>query len=78
MIGPSFQGVNRLSALLYEKIADREVYTEYYFPRVLVKDYNAMTDKKNIFDWAYQNYEPSEIDLSKPQALDADQSNTTN
>ena len=78
MIAPSFQGVNRLSALSYEKIADREVYTRYYFPRVQVKDYNAMIDGRNIFDWANQNYEPSEIDLSKPQALDADQSNTTN
>ena len=46
---PSFQGVNRLFALLFENENDRKVHTGYYIPKVEMKDYNVMTDGKKLF-----------------------------
>ena len=50
LIDPSFQAVNRLFVLPFENEDDRKVHTEYYFSEVEIKDYNVMTDGKNIFD----------------------------
>ena len=40
----SFQGVNRLSVLSFENSTDRISYTEYYLPKVEIKDYNVKID----------------------------------
>ena len=45
----SFQGVNRLFVLLFENEGNRKVQTEYYLPKVELKDYNVITDGKNFF-----------------------------
>ena len=50
LIDPSFQGLNRLFALLFENEDDRKVHTGYYFPKLEIKDYNVMIDGKNFFD----------------------------
>ena len=50
LIDANFQRVNRLFILLFENEDDRKVRTRYYLPRVEIKDYNFMTNKKNFFE----------------------------
>ena len=38
LIDPSFQGVNRLFVLLLENNDDRKAHTEYFLPKVKIKD----------------------------------------
>ena len=49
LIEASFQGVNRHFVLSFKNDNDREVHTNYYLPKVEIKDYE-LTDGKNIFD----------------------------
>ena len=35
---------------MFENEGDRKVHTEYYLPKVEIKDYNVMTDGTNVFD----------------------------
>ena len=51
----SFQGVNRLFVLSFENITDRTAHTGYYFPKVEIKEYNAMIDGRNVFDHSVKN-----------------------
>ena len=55
LIGPNFQGVNRLCALLSENEGDRKVHIGYYLPKVEIKDYNFMIDGQNVFDKLVKN-----------------------
>ena len=48
LIDPSFQGVNRLFLLSFENENGRTSHLEYYLPKLEIKDYNVMTDGKNI------------------------------
>ena len=50
MINPSFQGVNRLFVLSFENENDRTLHSNYYLPKVEIKDYNVIIDGKNFFD----------------------------
>ena len=50
LINPSFQGVNRLFALSFENGDDRKSHSNYYLPKVEIRDYNVMIDSKNFFD----------------------------
>ena len=50
LVGPSFQGVNRLFVLSFENENDRKSHSDYYLPKVETKDYNVMIDGKNFFD----------------------------
>ena len=50
LVGPSFQGVNRLFVLSFENEDDRKSHSDYYLPKVKIKDYNVMIDGKNFFD----------------------------
>ena len=50
LINPSFQGVNRLFVLSFENENDRTSHSNYYLPKVEIKDYNVMIDVKNLFD----------------------------
>ena len=50
LINPSFQGVNRLFVLSFEKENDRTSHSTYDLPKVEIKDYNVMIEGKNIFD----------------------------
>ena len=49
LINPSFQGVNRLFVLSFEDEDGRTSHSSYYLPKVEIKDYNVMTDGKNVF-----------------------------
>ena len=50
LVDPSFQGVSRLFVLSSEKEDDRTSHSNYYLPKVEIKDYSAMIDGKNVFD----------------------------
>ena len=50
LIGPSFQGVNRLFILSFEDKAKRTSYKLYYLPTVEMKHYDVMIDGQNFFD----------------------------
>ena len=55
LVGPSFQGVNRLFVLVFGNDAQRTSNKRYYLPNVEIKDYNAMIDGKNFFDQPVNN-----------------------
>ena len=48
LIESSFQGVNRLFVLGFEDHEQRTSNKRYYIPHVEIKDYNVMTDGKNV------------------------------
>ena len=45
-----FQGVNRPFVLAFENDGQRTSNKIYYLPNVEIKDYNAMIDRKNLFE----------------------------
>ena len=50
LIESKFQRVNKLFVLSFENDNDRKVRMGHYLPNVELKDYNVMTDAKNVFD----------------------------
>ena len=51
----SFQGINRLFVLSFENEDGRTSHSEYYLPKVEIKDYKAKIDGKNFFDQPINN-----------------------
>ena len=68
LIDPTFTNVNRLFVLPYQNVDDRQLYDEFYLPKVMVKDYNVIIDKLAFFDLPIkteeEGYEKS-IDISR-------------
>ena len=50
LIDPAFTNVNRLFVLPYQTADDRQSYSRFYLPKVMVKDYNVIIDKLAFFD----------------------------
>ena len=50
LIGPSFQGVNRLFVLAFQNDTQRASSEGYYLPNVEIKDYNVMINGEKFFD----------------------------
>ena len=50
LIDPTFTNVNRLFVLAYETVDDRQSFSQFYLPRVIVKDFNVIIDKLAFFD----------------------------
>ena len=50
LIDPTFTNVNRLFVLAYQTADDRHSYSQFYLPKLSVKDYNAIIDKLAFFD----------------------------
>ena len=50
LIDPTFTNVNRLFALAHQTADDRHSYSQFYLPRVTVKDFNVIIDKLAFFD----------------------------
>ena len=48
LVDPSFQGVNRLFVLSFENEDGRTSHSEYYLPKVEIKDYNVKIDGENF------------------------------
>ena len=55
LIGPSFQGVNRLFVLAFENDDHRTSDERYYLSTVEIKDYNIMINGENFFDQPIKN-----------------------
>ena len=54
-VDPSFQGVNRLFVLSFETENVRTSHSNYYLPKVEIKDQNVMIDGKKFFDQPINN-----------------------
>ena len=50
LIDPTFTNVNRLFVLAYQTANDRQSFSQFYLPRVMVKDFNVFIDKLEFFD----------------------------
>ena len=50
LIDPTFTNVNRLFVLAYQTANDRQSFSQFYLPRVMVKDFNVIIDKLAFFD----------------------------
>ena len=50
LIDPTFTNVNRLFVLAYQTADDRQSFSQFYLPRVMIKDYNVIVDKLAFFD----------------------------
>ena len=50
LIDPTFTNINRLFVLAYQTADDRQSFSQFYFPRVMVKDFNFIIDKLAFFD----------------------------
>ena len=48
LVDPSFEGVNKLLVLSFENEDDKISHSNYYLPKVTIKDYNIMIDVKNF------------------------------
>ena len=47
---PTFTNVNRLFVLAYEIADDRQSFSQFYLPKVMVQDFNVIIDKLAFFD----------------------------
>ena len=45
LIDPTFTNVNRLFVLAYHTADNRQLFAQFYLPRVMIKDYNVIIDK---------------------------------
>ena len=50
LIDPTFTNVNKLFVLAYQNADDRQSFSQFYLPKVLVKDFNVIIDKLAFFD----------------------------
>ena len=50
LIDPTFTNVNRLLVLAYQTANDRQSYSQFYLPNLMVKDFNVIIDKLAFFD----------------------------
>ena len=50
LIGSTFTNVNRLFVLAYQTANDRQSFSQFYLPRVMVKDFNVIIDKLAFLD----------------------------
>ena len=68
LIDPTFTNVNRLFVLVYQTANDRQSYSQFYLPRVMVKDFNFIIDKLAFFDLPIKTEEEAYekiIDISR-------------
>ena len=68
LIDPTFTNVNRLFVLAYRTADNRQSFSQFYLPNVMVKDYNVITDKLAFFDLPIKTEEEAYekiIDISR-------------
>ena len=69
LIDPTFNNVNRLFVLASgQNDNDRQSYSQFYLPRVMVKDYNVIIDNLAFFDLSIKTEEEAYekiIDISR-------------
>ena len=67
-IDPTFTNVNRLFVLAYQNVDDKQSFSQFYLPNVMVRDYNVIIDKLAFFDLSIKTEEEAYekiIDISK-------------
>ena len=57
LIDLTFTNVNRLFVLAYQTADDRQSFSQFYLPKVMVKDFNVIIDKLAFFDLPIKNEE---------------------
>ena len=57
LIDPIFSNVNRLFVLSFENEEDRTSFSNYYLPKIEIKDYNVIIDGKPFFEIPVKNKE---------------------
>ena len=68
LIDPTFINVNRFFVLAYQNANDRQSFSQFYLPNVMVKDYNVIIDKLAFFDLPIKTEEEAYekiIDISR-------------
>ena len=68
LIDPTFTNVNRLFVLAYQNADDRQSFSQFYLPNVMVKDFNVIIDKLAFFDLPIKTEEEAYekiIDISR-------------
>ena len=68
LIDPTFTNVNRLFVLAYQTANDRQSFSQFYLPKVMVKDFNVIIDKLAFFDLSIKTEEEAYekiIDISR-------------
>ena len=50
LVDPTFANVNRLFVLAYQNADDSQSFSQFYLPKVMVKDYRVIIDKLAFFD----------------------------
>ena len=68
LIDPTFTNVNRSFVLAYQNADDRQSFSQFYLPRVMVKDFNVIIDKLAFFDLPIKTEEEAYekiIDISR-------------
>ena len=68
LIDPAFTNVNRLFVLAYQTADDRQSFSQFYLPKVMVKDFNIIIDKLAFLDLPIKTEEEAYekiIDISR-------------
>ena len=68
LIDPTFTNVNRVFVLAYRNADNRQSYSRFYLPNVMVKNYNVIIDKLAFFDLPIKTEEKAYekiIDISR-------------
>ena len=68
LIDPAFASVNRLYVLTFGNEDDRTSFAKYYVPKVEIKDFNVIIDRKSFFEIPVKNKEEAYeviIEMSK-------------
>ena len=68
LIDPTFTNVNRLFVLAYRITDNRQSFSQFYLPNVMVKDFNVIIDKLAFFDLPIKSEEEAYekiIDISR-------------
>ena len=68
LIDTTFTNVNRLFVLTYQNADDRQSFSEFYLPKVMVKDFNVIIDKLAFFHFPMKTEEEAYekiIDISR-------------
>ena len=69
LIDPTFTNINRLFVLAYGQVNnDRQSFSRFYWPNVMIKDYNVIIDKLAFFDLPIKTEEEAYekiIDISR-------------
>ena len=68
LIDPTFTNVNRLFVLVYQTADDRQSFSQFYLPKVMLKDFNVIIGKLAFFDLPIKTEEEAYekiIDISR-------------